>query len=144
MNKIPDFFTQGPIRTPEDLVRLLDEATVRVRAQRSMDVRWITPSVVTTKMLVEAVVVGHMRAWEQPPKAAWCDPIVCEWGNYIGTCFKDDLAKGKQTLLTLIPSVTAWLQDFPGYTRVSMRFFDMEAAEQNTAAHLIGEIEKLD
>jgi hypothetical protein len=135
-DKVFTSFISEPPRTPEDLVRLLDEATARVRAHHAVDVRWTTPRVITTSMLVEAVVVGHMRAWAQPPKAAWADPIVCEWANYVGTCFKDDLDK-PQTLLTLIPALTAWLRDFPGYTRVAARYFDMEAAEQNVSAYLL-------
>jgi len=135
-----DKFLVSEMRTPDDLVRLLDEATVRMRAARAGDPQWTTPFVVTTRMLVEAVVVGHMRAWEEPPKAAWCDPIVAEWANYLGTCFKDDLDGKKQTLIVLMPCVSAWLRDLPGYSRVSSRYFDMEAAEQNIAAHLLREI----
>ncbi len=129
-------------RTRESFAALHDAALERVRKQNALDPRWTSAHWVTPKMLVEAIVVGHLRAWSEPPKASWSDPIICEWANYVATCFKEDLNKNKQTLLTLIPAVTAWLRDFPKYTKVASRFFDMDAAEQNVATYLIDRIKE--
>ncbi len=123
------------LQTGEDLQKFFGEISKETRMKRGTDPRWTIPFVITPRLVAEAVVIGHMRAWEVPPRGSLCDTILSAWASELGA-WRGHALDMREPLIEFMPKLITRLRNIPSYSSVAERFFDAEAAEQNMARYL--------